>query len=202
MAGAEKRKSKRFMRRISARFGENTPDRSGFTRDVSAHGAFIIASNMPAIGTRIKVQFVLNASRSFFFEAVVRRHRVTPAKLRHVEQSGFGVSFLSPAEVIGEFLPISSPPKRLEITFESAEQLAAYWESELRFGGMFIPSELSYEQDERIDLVFTFSFAGVSFEVPAKVARRLTAPVMGLGLVFVDVDQAKRSIEPFTSSKT
>lgn len=76
---------------------------SGFTIDVSKSGIFLGTAQALDPGERIRLELV-DRDRAFMVEGQVARvHRVSLA-LRHVQQSGVGVRFVTPAELLQEIL--------------------------------------------------------------------------------------------------
>ena len=76
---------------------------SGFTVDVSKSGIFLGTAQTLDPGERIRLELV-DRDRSFMVEGQVARvHRVSLA-LRHIEQSGVGVRFVTPAELLQEMM--------------------------------------------------------------------------------------------------
>jgi len=89
----EKRGQRRVRRRFPVRFGPDGPTSRGFTRDISATGAFVVCGQLPPVGTHLKLEIQLGADQRVLALGVVRRTRHVPVALRHVEPMGFGVSF-------------------------------------------------------------------------------------------------------------
>jgi Tfp pilus assembly protein PilZ len=100
-----RRTAERQARRIEVRYWRrgNPQVHSGFTVDVSKSGIFLGTSQTLDPGERIRLELV-DRDRSFIVEGQVARvHRVSLA-LRHIEQSGVGVRFVTPAELLQEML--------------------------------------------------------------------------------------------------
>lgn len=101
----ERRNHRRFPRRVEVRFwrqGENTPH-SSFTTNVSRTGLFLGSASALVPGERLRLE-VVDRDNGFFIEGQVARvHRVSLA-LRHVEQPGVGVRFLTSEELIEQLL--------------------------------------------------------------------------------------------------
>jgi len=55
----EKRKRKRFPKRLFVRFGKEKPDHIGFTQDISATGIFIKSNFSFPPPTKLKVELTL-----------------------------------------------------------------------------------------------------------------------------------------------
>lgn len=100
-----RRTAERTPRRIEVRFWRraNPQPHTGFTIDVSKSGIFLGTSVQFEPGERIRLE-LMDKDRGFLVEGQVARvHRVSLA-LRHLEQPGVGVRFLSPAELIQELV--------------------------------------------------------------------------------------------------
>lgn len=102
----QRRRPKRYPRRLTLRYGEKELERAGFTLDISATGAFVVAQQTPPpVNARIHLQLMTEKGGSIFFEGIVRRHKIPPVNLRSAEKMGFGVRFLTPAELLAEMVP-------------------------------------------------------------------------------------------------
>ncbi|MBI3183593.1 MAG: PilZ domain-containing protein [Myxococcales bacterium] len=188
-----KRRHRRYRRRFLVKFGEKEPTSSGFTVDVSPGGAFISTPHLVPLDARVHVQLFLNPARSIYFEGQVCRHKVVPVTLRSVERGGFAVRFLSPAEALSE-----ATGPRLELHFQSAEELRAAHQRELRMGGAFIPTQQPPPRDTELQLDLYLDFAGQAFEVDATVVyvSDPTGPTKGVGVSF-DRQKLEEALMPF-----
>jgi len=100
-----RRTAERLPKRIEVRFWRrgNPQAHAGYTIDVSKSGIFLGTSQTLEPGERLRLELV-ERDRAFMVEGQVARvHRVSLA-LRHIEQSGVGVRFLTPAELLQEIL--------------------------------------------------------------------------------------------------
>jgi hypothetical protein len=105
-----RRTAERIPRRIEVRFWRRTSSQphTGFTLDVSKSGIFLSTTQQLEPGERIRMEFT-ERDRGFMVEGQVARvHRVSLA-LRHLEQPGVGVRFLTPAELIQELVGKAKP---------------------------------------------------------------------------------------------
>jgi len=100
-----RRTAERHQRRIEVRYwrrGETQPH-SGFTVDLSKTGLYLGTSIALEPGERVRLE-ILDRANGFIVEGTVARvHRVSLA-LRHVEQPGVGIRFLTPGELVGEVI--------------------------------------------------------------------------------------------------
>jgi len=106
-----RRTAERTPRRIEVRFWRrgNAQPHTGFTIDVSKSGIFLGTSVQFEPGERIRLELV-DKERGFTVEGQVARvHRVSLA-LRHLEQPGVGVRFLSPGELLQELVGSRGKP--------------------------------------------------------------------------------------------
>lgn len=110
----DKRRPKRYPRRLTVRFGEGDKlDRTGFTTDISVTGLFLVAPVVPPpIDARVHMQIMLEGGRFLFVEGIVRRHKTPPRELQAMEHKGFGVRFLTVEELLGEMVPKAAPAER------------------------------------------------------------------------------------------
>ena len=141
---AERRKHRRYSRRLKVRFGEDGFTRVGFSSDISATGLFIVSSPVPKLGTRLHVEIVLDDDKSLFFEGVVQRQALIAPELRQMIKGGFGVEFLSSHQLLPELLPrLRAPPPKHDpgvvvLRYETSEQFRTAFDAELRRGGVFV----------------------------------------------------------------
>jgi Tfp pilus assembly protein PilZ len=172
---AEKRKHKRYTRRLKVLFGEKDLTRSAFTQDVSGGGCFIITTQIPALDARVHVQLFLDNERFLLFEGTVARHKLVPVELRQIEKGGFGLRFSVPQELVGEMVPAvgaaQASSNRFLLAFDSQEALRKSFEHELRMGGIFVRTDRKFERDAEVILELDLDFAGHSYEFAARVVH-------------------------------
>jgi Tfp pilus assembly protein PilZ len=193
----ERRRLKRFHRRLTVRYGERDLSRSGMTHDISASGVFVVAQGLPPLDTRLHLQISTSPERFAYFEGVVRRHKVLPVALRQIDHGGFGVQFLQPGELVGELVPLASTGGGLEVVFESVEHLRRAVETEIRFGGVFIPTTAPYARDMPVTVELCLAFARRRFTFPAKVVQVISANARGIAVAFDQKQEVERTLEPF-----
>jgi Tfp pilus assembly protein PilZ len=202
--GPEKRKHKRHPKRLNVRYGEKEPlDRTAFIGDVSAGGMFVVAKQLPTIGARLHFQVFLDAQKFVFFEGVVARHKTVPPGLQAQERGGFGVRFLTPAEVASEVVPAAAQQnKGLEVAFASQADFKAAYERELRYGGIFVKTDRPLMRDANTTVELHLLYVHKSFELACKVIQVKAAEVAGgpgVILAFADIGQAKQLLAPFAN---
>lgn len=116
----EKRRKRRFARRIQVRYWPQGEDheRKGYTTNVSTTGVFI-ATNAPLPpATRMRIEFLDRSG--FIVEAVVAHSARVSASLQSIRSSGMGIRFLLPSELVRELLP-----SRSEGEVEEVEEIKA-----------------------------------------------------------------------------
>jgi hypothetical protein len=191
----ERRRQKRFKRRMMVKFGEQDLTFSGFTADVSPTGAFIVSPSRPTIDTRIHLQIFPTPQKCVYFEGVVRRHRVVPAELRHSEKGGFGVRLLPPDEVLSEI--VVALANSLDVHYATREQLKKAHQVELRFGGVFVHTDRHLPADTEVTLTFYLDFADKSFEAEGTVVQvAKQASQNGVAIIFKQPKQVDAKIRP------
>lgn len=194
----ERRRERRYPRRLTVRYGEHELSRTGLTHDISTSGAFVIAQGLPPLDSRIHLLISAGPERSVYFEGVVRRHRVLPPALRQIEHGGFGVRFLMPGDLVRELVPkAGSANDALEVVFDSADHLRRSVETEIRFGGVFVPTSAPFARDAPVTVDLALEFAGRRFSFPAKVVQVITASAKGVAVTFDDRQKVERTLEPF-----
>ena len=96
----DKRGEERSRKRIMVRYGEDKPDRTGFTKDFSVHGAFIRTNDVFKPGTTVVVELVF-PERTVTLQGRVAWAKEVPTRLARVLECGMGVNFLeTPSEWI------------------------------------------------------------------------------------------------------
>lgn len=171
----------------------------GFTKDISAGGAFVVASHLPPVGARVQLQVQVGAGRTVGFEGVVVRHRLVPLALRRVEPMGFGVLFLSPSQLLEEIAPRAAAAQRFEVRFGDAAGLRQRWQKELRAGGLFVGTECPLAQDERVLVRILADFAGQAFEFPARVVQIVADSMKGVGVAFEEPARVREALAPLVA---
>lgn len=92
---AEKRDIIRHKKRLSLRFGTDSPTRLAFTEDLSAHGMFIKTTNISMPGTILQIEVTLPDESSVFVEGMVRWTKKVPPQMIHlVKKSGMGIKIM------------------------------------------------------------------------------------------------------------
>lgn len=191
---SEKRKARRFARRLKVRFGEkNRPfSHSGLTNDISATGMFVSTTTPVKPGTRLHVEVTTAEEALMFFEAVVARQVVVPPELRTLMRPGFGMRFLTGTELMSELIPSLKDQTHLQVVFDSVDSFREAWERELKRGGAFLWAEKAYPINSIVTVEFDFAFANrrLAFEsrvvhvVPDHEGRH------GMAFMFLDVNNA------------
>jgi hypothetical protein len=192
----EKRRSKRFPRRVTVRFGEQELERSGITYDISSTGAFIVSSFLPPIDSRVHLQVAVGVSRALFLEGIVRRHRIVPPSLRQIERGGFGVRFLTPAELISEVVPQLGGGNRFEVVFPDRERFSQAWEQQLRHGGLFLVTDKKMARESAVSIELRLPFLGKSWVFPGHVVQQMESATPGLAIAFDDRREVEKALRP------
>lgn len=102
----ERRIHHRYPRRVEIRFWRRgqTQSHVAYTTNISKTGLFLGSAVSLDPGERLRLE-VVEPVHGFVVEGrVARVHRV-PIALRHVEQPGVGVRFLTPDELVEEYIP-------------------------------------------------------------------------------------------------
>ena len=99
-----KREEERKFRRISIRFGLQTPEFRAMAIQISTRGLFI-STNSPIFvkGSRLKIE-IQSANGRLQAEAVVRHAKKIPPHLVQVDRPGMGVEFIDPSPELRDFL--------------------------------------------------------------------------------------------------
>lgn len=201
----EKRSAPRIRKRFLVHYGENGLERSGFTADVSTTGMFVVSSTLPALDTRLHLQVFFGEGDFTYFEGRVRRHRLVPVELRSIEKAGFGVEFLTPAQLLADQLrgrsaaPVEAMP-RFRVDVSTGAALRELWDRELKHGGIFITSDRTPGRNEiaEVELALRFAPGAPSLRFSARVLQILQVPgaAAGIGFEFVDRRSVTEKLEP------
>lgn len=195
---SEKRRARRFARRLKVRFGEKGKPfaQTGLTNDISATGMFISTTAAIKPGTRLHVEVTTAEETLIFFEGVVARQVVVPPELRTLMRPGFGLRFLTGTEVMSELIPSLKDQTHLQVVFDSLEAFRDAWERELKRGGAFLWADKAYPLNSIVTVEFDFLFARrrLAFEsrvvhvVPDQQGRH------GMAFMFLDVAGATAAL--------
>ena len=89
---AEKRNLNRHKKRLSVRFGPDSPSQLAFSEDVSDHGIFIKTGKIYPLGTILKIEITLPDDDHVFVEGMVRwTKKVPPQLISKVQKAGLGI---------------------------------------------------------------------------------------------------------------
>lgn len=191
----EKRRHRRYSRRFRVRFGEKGFTQQGFTGDVSATGMFVVTSPVPKLGTRLHVEVSMDNERTLFFEGMVARMALVAPELRSVMKGGFGLRFLTGAELMAEMVPHLRDPRRLVLTYQSSEELLAAYEKELKRGGAFVWTDREHQPNSIVNLEIDAAFSGRQLAFECRVVHVVTEPGRwGVALMFLDPNAALAGI--------
>jgi len=188
---SEKRKSRRFPRRLRVQFGEKKGkfSHTGLTADISATGMFISTTAQLKPGTRLHAEVAIEQEQGLFFEGLVARQVIVPPELRTVMKAGFGMRFLSAAELLNELVPVLKERSQLVVSFASAQQLREAWEKELRHGGAFLWLEKPHPLNSVVAVELDLPFVGKKLPFEARIVH--IAPEQngryGVAFMFLDV---------------
>lgn len=187
----EKRRHRRYARRFRVKFGEKTLQQSGFTSDVSATGMFVVTQPVPKLGTRLHVEVSMDNDRMLYFEGMVARMALVAPELRSVMKGGFGLRFLTGAELMAEMVPHLRDPKRLVLAYGTAEALHEAYEKELKRGGAFVWSDREQAVSSIVNLEIDAQFSGRQLAFECRVVHVVPEPGRwGVALMFLDPNAA------------
>lgn len=194
----ERRKNKRYNKRLKLTFGEKDFAQGGFTGNISSSGLFVIASTTVKVGQRLHLQ-VETEARALYLEAMVARINQVPPELRTVVKGGFGVRFLTQREVLGELVPNTSVPGAKVMSFDTAWKLSELYEKEIKRGGVFLWSDNAVAVDSVIPIEFELGYANHAITLEAKVTTVVPNPdgKFGLACMFVDGPAVAVQFQPY-----
>ncbi len=194
----EKRRTRRYSRRLRVRFGPGEFAHSGFTSDVSATGMFVVTSAPVSIGNRLHVEVIVEEDQRLFFEGVVARLTIVPSELRQVVKGGFGLRFLTGPELMSEMVPHLKDKVRLISTFPTAESFKKAWTGELQRGGIFAWSEKEHPVNSILFVELDLAFCNRLFSFEARVVHVVPGPdgKFGTALMFLEQQAALQALQP------
>lgn len=199
---AEKRRAKRYPRRLKVRFGEaNKPGfpHSGLTNDVSSSGLFVVSGQNTKPGTRLHLEVLLPGDAPLYLEGIVMRQVLVPTELRQVVKSGFGVRYLSGAELMAELVPALSTTRKEDpfyLPFLDEGSWRSMVDKELRRGGVFIWSNKPLSPSSTLTVTFDLRFMEQILAFESKVVHCMPGPDgrMGIALLFTDAPSVALAI--------
>ncbi|MEN9798835.1 MAG: hypothetical protein RL653_2531 [Pseudomonadota bacterium] len=188
----ERRKAKRFGRRLTVRWGESAFEHAGFTQDVSSSGMFVVSRTLPDVGERVHLQVQVTATQVVHFEGRVQRHKQAPRALQSVAPSGFGVSFVPLEELVEDILPrLRAAP--LELSCATVEDARRLVDDQLRRGGLFVATQATPARDESLTVVIKLLFADAEVVLDGRVMQVM--PGAGVALQLERAAEAVASVE-------
>ncbi|MGC4120776.1 MAG: PilZ domain-containing protein [Myxococcales bacterium] len=193
----EKRGQIRVRRRLAVRFGEQELTNRGFTRDISSGGVFVVCSQLPKVGTRIKLEIQTGGDHQVHAVGIVRRTHYVPLELRQREVMGFGLSFEG-GRAVG--LEPQDAPFVVELHFRTAAALRDAWQRDLRLGGLMVGTARSAGFDERLTVRLGLDFAGLTLELPAKVVQVVPGPPQMVAVAFENLQSVRDALGPYVAS--
>ncbi len=188
----EKRRNRRYSKRFKVRFGVKDLVSSGFTSDVSASGMFVVTTSLLNINQRVHVEVLLDEAHRIYFEGAVARLTVVAPELRQILKGGFGLRFLSGAELMGEMVPHLKDTSRIVLTYPSLEGYQNAFENELRRGGCFVWTSSHYPVGSTVHLEIEADFCNrrLAFECRVMHVVKGEDGRHGTALMFLDSSSA------------
>jgi hypothetical protein len=193
----EKRRAKRYSRRLKLKFGLTDLSQNGATSDVSSSGCFIVHAKPPPLDTRLHIQLFTEGEKHIYYEATVRRIKQVPPELRTIERNGFGVQFLAPDDLLKEVLPHVAGITRLQVSFATEADLKKMINQEIKAGGAFIRTEKALTRDSEVLVELRLEFTRRNLEFPATVIHVQDSGVRGVGVTFDDPDKVRDALKTF-----
>lgn len=186
----EKRRNRRYSKRFKVRFGVKDLALTGFTNDISATGMFVATSTVMSIGQRVHVEVLLEDDHKLYFEGVVARLTLVAPELRQIMKGGFGLRFLTGAELMSEMVPHLKDKSRIVITYPSLAGYVNAFENELRRGGCFVWTNTHYPVNTIVHLEIEAEFANRSVAFECRVMHVVNGADGRFGTALMFLDQA------------
>lgn len=191
---------------------EEGEPRLGHSINLSPRGMFIGTGRPVGSGERIRLE-ILDPEHGFVVEGVVTHSRRVAPELRRLKQSGMGVRFLEPAELVGDLVePMARAAPTTEhrpatqggsagyaVRFQSPAHFLKVYRDDVAHGGLFVSTRNPAELDAVVSVMIYPP--GPSFEplvLEARVVQRVEpsgkvrdgTPLSGMGVEFLDADEA------------
>lgn len=186
----EKRRNRRYAKRFKVRFGVKDLTLTGFTNDVSATGMFVVTTTQMTIGQRVHVEVLLDTDQKLYFEGSVARLTLVAPELRQIMKGGFGLRFLTGAELMGEMVPHLKDKSRIVMTYPTQAGYLNAFENELRRGGVFVWTTQQYTVNTIVHLEIEAEFANRSVAFECRVMHVVSGPDGRFGTALMFLDQA------------
>ncbi len=188
----EKRKNRRYSKRFKVRFGVKELSATGFTNDISATGMFVVTTAMMSLGSRVHVEVTMDANEKLFFEGAVARLTLVAPELRQIMKGGFGLRFLTGAELMGEMVPHLRDRTRIVLTYPTLKGFQNAYEAELRRGGCFVWTATHYPVNSIVHLEIEADFVNRNVAFECRVMHVVSGEDgrFGTALMFLDAASA------------
>lgn len=184
----EKRRNRRYAKRFKVRFGFKDLSLTGFTNDVSATGMFVVTTTQMNIGQRVHVEVLLDGDEKLYFEGAVARLTLVAPELRQIMKGGFGLRFLTGAELMGEMVPHLKDRSRIVMTYPTLAGFQNAFDTELRRGGVFVWTTTHYPVNTIVHIEIEADFVNRSIAFECRVMHVVNGPDgrFGTALMFLD----------------
>lgn len=188
----EKRRNRRYAKRFKVRFGMKDLASTGFTNDVSATGMFVVTTSLLNIGQRVHVEVQVDEAQKLFFEGSVARLTLVAPELRQIMKGGFGLRFVTGAELVGEMVPYLKDKTRIVLTYPTLHGYQNAFENELKRGGCFVWTNTHYPVNSIVHLEIEAEFCNrsVAFECRVMHVVEGTDGRFGTALMFLEQSAA------------
>jgi Tfp pilus assembly protein PilZ len=199
----EKRRHRRYSRRLKVRFGEKDFDHQGFTHDVSQCGMFVVAGYTPKVGARLHFEITTTESEKMHLEGVVARLTVVAPELRSIVKGGFGVRFLTASEILGELVPQVKNKVHFSLSYPSQAAFLTAYDAELKRGGIFLWTEKAHPVNATLNLEIEAGWTGQTTALEVKVVHVMPGSDgrFGTALMFVHSNDALTQLTSLASQQ-
>ncbi len=186
----EKRRNRRHSKRFKVRFGVKDLTSSGFTNDVSSTGMFVVTTSLLSIGERVHVEVTLDDENKLYFEGAVARLTMVAPELRTIMKGGFGLRFLSGAEMMGEMVPHLKDKTRIVLTYPTLGGFQNAFDNELRRGGCFVWTHSHYPVNSIVHLEIAADFCNRNLAFECRVMNVVNGADGRFGTALMFLEQA------------
>jgi hypothetical protein len=218
MTARERRRNRRYLKRTQVRFQvQGDPAwRLAHSKDISGCGVFIATPQPSQRGTRVRME-IGQEGADLVLEGTVSRRVIIVPHLRKLGDSGMGVRFLRPEEIVHELLyraagagaagqEQGSEDRVYRVYFENSRHFLQVFVNDIGAGGLFVATQNPAQLDELITVeLFPPGKDSRVERLEARVVRRHESDTSsgsggpqtpGMGVAFTDPSSVVRRLRP------
>ncbi len=205
----ERRRTKRYRRRMKVRWWADDIEGNGFTVDVSSSGLLIETGRPIAIGTRLHLEVRLTDEIPYFSECVVARKRTYPPQARALFKPAVGVRFVSINEAIKELTAKGGEESvgtqeqvhvPLQADLRDFDHLEAVYERDIKHGGLMVETTELPDLNSEIELPVRLPDPHGTIQCRGEVVKLFDDPP-GLALRLEEIDLVRTRVKEILGTR-